>query len=218
MISGLLGKKLGMSQVFQTNGAVVPVTLVQVGPCIVTQLKGQAHDGYQAVQVGFEEVKRLNQPERGHLKRVGKLFRHLKEFQVSGDVEVQPGQVITVTVFKPGDRVDVIGTSKGRGFAGGVKRHHFRGGPKTHGQSDRLRAPGSIGATTSPGRVLKGLRMAGHMGAERITVQDLEVVAVVPEQNQLYVKGAVPGYRGSLVAVQFSKKASKKSATSPQKR
>lgn len=207
MIEGLLGYKLGMTRIFQDDGTVVPVTVIQAGPCWVVQVKTPERDGYWAVQLGFDTKKRVNKPMRGHLKGLGNL-RHLREFRLlDGADQVAVGQKVDVTIFKPGDLVDVTGTSKGRGFAGVVKRHGFAGGPKTHGQSDRWRAPGSIGATTDPGRVIKGLRMAGHMGHRRVTVQNLEVVRVDPERNLLFVKGAVPGPRRGLLMVRHAVKA-----------
>src|SRR4030043_1852494 len=165
MIQGLIGRKIGMTQLFQDDGEVV-VTAIEAGPCFVTQVKNEAKDGYNAVQLGFSEAKRLNSPQKGHLKGTGQ-FKFLREFNVEDTKSVEVGQKVDVDMFKPGDLLDVTGISKGKGFAGVVKRHHFAGGPKTHGQSDRHRAPGSIGATTSPGRVFKGLRMAGHMGDRR---------------------------------------------------
>jgi len=201
MVKGILGKKIGMTQVFTEDGRVTPVTAIQAGPCAVTQVKTRAKDGYEAVQIGFEEVKRLNSPERGHLKRVGRLFRHLREVAADDLDSIQVGQQVDVSLFQPGDLVDVTGLSKGRGFAGAMKRHGFAGGPKTHGQSDRHRAPGSIGAGTTPGRVVKGLRMAGHMGNARVTVRRLRVVHTDPEHHLLLVKGAVPGARNSLLLV-----------------
>ena len=165
MIQGLIGRKIGMAQLFQDDGEVV-VTTIEAGPCFITQVKTEAKDGYNAVQLGFGEDKRLNSPKKGHVKEIGQL-KHLREFQVEDVKSVQVGQKIDADMFKPGDLINVVGISKGKGFAGVVKRHHFAGGPKTHGQSDRHRAPGSIGATTSPGRVFKGLRMAGHMGDRR---------------------------------------------------
>ncbi len=217
MIQGLIGKKLAMTQIFDAEGRAVPVTVLQAGPCWVTQVKTAEKEGYVAVQLGFQEVKRLNRPERGHLAKAASsgtkvpLLRHLREFGLDDPAEVSLGQKVTVAdIFKPGDLVDVTGTSKGRGFAGVVKRHGFGGGPKTHGQSDRWRAPGSIGAGTDPGRVWKGLRMAGHMGAARVTVQNLEVVQVDPERNLLVVKGAVPGHRNGLVLIRRAVKAGAK--------
>jgi len=162
-IQGIIGKKIGMTQLLLEEGHVEHVTAIQAGPCTVTQLRTPDKDGYQAVQLGFESTKRLNKAEAGHLKQVGQL-RHLREVPADDLSQVSVGAKLDVTMFKAGEEVDVVGVSKGKGFAGGVKRYHFRGGPKTHGQSDRQRAPGSIGATTFPGRVIKGLRMAGHMG------------------------------------------------------
>jgi large subunit ribosomal protein L3 len=200
MIQGFLGKKIGMSQVFGEGGRVVPVTVVQAGPCTVTQIKTVATDGYEAVQLGFGQVKRLNKPLAGHLKN-SQPSRYLREVKADDVAEFQVGQRIGVDIFKPGELVDVIGKSKGRGFAGGVKRHGFSGGPRTHGQSDRLRAPGSIGAGTFPGRVFKGLRMAGHMGDEKITVKNLEVVRVDTERHLLLLKGGVPGAPNGLLLI-----------------
>ena len=200
MIQGILGKKIGMSQRFRQDGRVVPVTALQVGPCTITQVKSQANDGYDAVQLGFENVKRLNNPMSGHLRRAG-LFRYLRELPVDSLGAAQVGDTVTVGLFEPGERVNVIGTSKGRGFQGAMKRHGFAGGPRTHGQSDRARAPGSIGATTTPGRVLKGKRMAGHMGNQRVTIKNLEVIEVDPERNLLLIKGGVPGAPTGLLLI-----------------
>jgi len=203
MISGLMGRKIGMTQVFTEGGIVEQVTAIEAGPCIVTQVKTPARDGYSAVQLAFGEAKRLNAPERGHLGKLG-LFNHLREFRVADASDIELGHRVDVSLFQPGDTVDVSGTSKGRGFAGGVKRHHFSGGPKTHGQSDRHRAPGSVGAGTTPGRVFKGQRMAGHMGNQRVTVKRLEVVRADPDRNLLLVKGGVPGARNSLLEIRKS--------------
>jgi large subunit ribosomal protein L3 len=200
MIDGLIGKKLGMTQVFAATGEIVPVTVVEAGPCIVTQVKTTEKDGYEAVQLGFGQAKRLNSPEKGHLKRLPPL-RHLREFGIDKGTELQVGQKVDASLFKAGDHVDVVGISKGKGFAGVVKRHHFAGGPKTHGQSDRHRAPGAVGSGTTPGRVVKGKRMAGRMGSERVTVQDLVIVQADAERNLLLIKGAVPGGRNGLVLV-----------------
>lgn len=200
MITGIIGKKLGMTQIFRQDGVVEDVTAIEAGPCIVTQVKTADKDGYNAVQLGFGETKHLNKPEKGHLKGLGS-FRYLREFAIDDPGTVQVGHKIDVSIFQAGELVNVVGTSKGRGFAGTVKRHGFSGGPKTHGQSDRHRAPGSIGATTTPGRVLKGLRMAGHMGNVRVTEQHLKVVAANPEKNLLYVRGAVPGARNGLILI-----------------
>jgi large subunit ribosomal protein L3 len=208
MIRGFLGKKIGMSQVFGDDGRVVPVTVIQAGPCIVTQIKTKERDGYEAVQLGYGEVKRRNKPLTGHFQSTNsRLCRYLREVQADDVAEFQEGQAIGVDIFQLGERIDVIGRSKGKGFAGVMKRHGFKGGPRTHGQSDRARAPGSIGAGTTPGRVLKGLRMAGHMGNERITVKGLEVVRVDPERNLLLVKGGIPGAPNSLIQIRRNGKA-----------
>lgn len=204
MIQGIVGRKIGMTQVFTEDGAVEAVTAIEAGPCTVTQIKSVGKEGYNAVQLGFCEAKRLNSPERGHLGKLG-LFKHLREFSVEDTSDIELGHRVDVSLFQPGDLVDVVGTSKGRGFAGTVKRHHFAGGPKTHGQSDRHRAPGSIGAGTDPGRVLKGQRMAGHMGNERVTVKRIEVVKADPDRNLLLVKGAVPGARNGLLEIRKSR-------------
>jgi large subunit ribosomal protein L3 len=193
-----------MSRIVSPEGSVVATTLLSVGPCYITQLKTPERDGYEAVQIGYEESRKLNRPQEGHLGRGPKL-RHLREVPVQAGDELSVGQKFDVSVFNPGDRVDVVGDSKGRGFAGVMKRHGFHGGPKTHGQSDRWRAAGSIGAGTTPGRVLKGTRMAGRMGAERVTVKNLEVLATDPERSLLAVKGAVPGASGGLLTILKSK-------------
>lgn len=189
-----------MTQIFDESGEIVPVTLVEAGPCYITQVKSEEEDGYTALQLGFGETRRLNKPQRGHLKELPPL-RHLREVRVEDVQGYQVGQEFDASLFSVGDLVDVTGISKGKGFAGAMKRHGFRGGPATHGQSDRARAPGSIGATTTPGRVFKGLRMAGRMGNERVTVQNLKVVLVDPERNLLGVQGSIPGNRGGLVMV-----------------
>ena len=198
-LHGLLGKKIGTTQVFQENGQSDCVTALWVGPCTVTQVKTTDNDGYVGVQLGYEPVKRLSKTEAGHLRNAGNLFRFLREVGVDDVSEVEVGQTVDVSLFEEGERIDATSYSKGRGFAGGVKRHHFHGGPKTHGQSDRHRAPGSIGAGTTPGRVIKGLRMAGHMGNAKITARNLVVVSADPEKNILLVKGTIPGARNSLV-------------------
>ncbi len=203
---GLLGRKLGMTQIFDEGGVVRAVTAIQAGPCTVTQIKTPDRDGYSAIQIGFGDAKKLNKPETGHLKDLPKL-RHLREVRLSSPGSYELGQKLDATLFEAGELVDVIGTSKGKGFAGGVKRHHFGGGPKTHGQSDRFRAPGSVGAGTTPGRVLKGTRMAGHMGDVRVTVQNLKVVEVDADRNLLLVEGAVPGANNGLVFVRKAVKA-----------
>lgn len=189
---------------FTEGGTVEGLTAVEAGPCTVTQIKTTAKEGYNAVQLGFGQAKRLNAPERGHLGKLG-LFTHLREFRVDDTAGVEVGTRVDVSLFKAGDLVDISGTSKGKGFAGGVKRHHFSGGPKTHGQSDRHRAPGAIGSGTSPGRVLKGLRMAGHMGNQRVTVRRIKVVKADPDRNLVWVKGAVPGANNGLVEIRKSK-------------
>lgn len=199
MIQGIVGRKIGMTQLFQDGGEVV-VTAVEAGPCFVIQIKTEAKDGYDAVQVGFGEAKRLNSAQKGHLKDVGR-FKYLREFDMEDVESAQVGQKLDVDMFKSGDLVDVTGTSKGKGFAGVVKRHHFAGGPKTHGQSDRHRAPGSIGAGTSPGRVFKGTRMAGHMGNRRVTVRNLKVIDVDLARHLILVEGAVPGSNKGLLLI-----------------
>jgi len=213
MLQGIIGRKLGMTQVFRDNGEAEAVTAVEAGPCTVIQVKAAAKEGYNAVQLGFGEAKRLKSPQRGHLKGLGQ-FRYLREFRV-GDAEAAAvGDRVDVSLFKDGDLVDVTGVSKGKGFAGVVKRHHFAGGPKTHGQSDRHRHAGSIGATTSPGRVFKGMRMAGHMGDERVTVRNLEVFMADSERNLLLIKGAVPGNRNGLLLIRKSREGKGASASS----
>ncbi len=201
MVIGMIGKKIGMTQIFTEDGVVVPVTAIEAGPCTVTQIKTEEKEGYNAVQLGFCESKRLNKPEKGHLKDLGS-FKHLREFRMDDVSEVELGEKVTVEMFEPGERVDVVGTSKGRGFAGVVKRHGFAGGPKTHGQKDRHRAPGSVGGGTYPGKTWKGQRMAGHMGNDRITVQKLEVVQANPDRNLLLIKGAIPGARNGLLLIE----------------
>jgi large subunit ribosomal protein L3 len=266
MLSGLLGRKVGMTQVFGPNGTVIPVTVIEAGPCVVTQIKTVAHDGYEAVQLGFEQaqIKRATRPALGHLghklpllkaqrkrlqeyqsksgkkssedeegkataekpdQQVTKLLKvqdnrqrrpgpELGPFKVLREVELQAGnsteglelgKTFDASLFKVGEAVDIVGTSKGKGFQGGVKRHGFAGGPKTHGQSDRHRAPGSIGSGTTPGRVLKGTRMAGHMGSERVTMKKLQVVQADPERNLLLIKGSVPGANGGLLVIKKHK-------------
>lgn len=265
MLSALLGRKVGMTQVFGPNGTAIPVTVIEAGPCIVTQVKTKTRDGYEAVQIGFERttLKHSTRPELGHLghslallrgqrrrlqayqqkqggkaqksesassevatdekpdKQIQKLLKvqanhqrrpgpELGPFKVLREVDLQSGVGLekielgaqfTTSIFTTGEVVDVVGTSKGKGFQGGVKRHGFSGGPKTHGQSDRTRAPGSIGSGTTPGRVLKGTRMAGHMGNMRVTLKKLQVVQSDPERNLLVIKGSVPGANGSLLMI-----------------
>jgi len=204
MIKGMIGRKVGMTQVFDENGNVIPCTVIEAGPCYVTEIRTEQSNGYTAVQLGFSETKpqRLTKGQLGHLKRNNlPALRYLREFRVNGDIDVAEGQEIKVDVFARGERVDVIGTSKGRGFAGTIKRHHFHRQPKTHGQSDRERAPGSVGATTSPGRTLPGQRMAGRMGNDRVTAQNLEVVVIDAERNLIAVRGSVPGAKGGIVMI-----------------
>ncbi|MFO8101642.1 MAG: 50S ribosomal protein L3 [Dehalococcoidia bacterium] len=200
MVTGIIGKKVGMTRIFAEDGSVVPITAIEAGPCTITQIKTEEKAGYNAIQVGFGESKRLNKPEKGHLKNTG-AFKYLREFKIEDVSEIETGQKITVDIFEPGERVNVVGTSKGRGFTGVVKRHHFAGGPKTHGQKDRHRAPGSVGGGTYPGKTWKGQRMAGHKGNARVTVKNLKVIQANPEKNLLLLKGAVPGHRNGLILI-----------------
>lgn len=198
---GILGKKLGKGRIFSQEGQAIPVTAIEAGPCVVTQVKTQEKEGYNAVQLGFGATKRLNKPLKGHLKGLG-MFRYLREFRMGDASDVKRGDVVNVGIFEPGELVDVTGTSKGRGFAGVVKRHGFAGGPKTRGQTDRHRAPGSIGSgSTTPGRVFKGQRMPGHMGNRRVTVKKLEVIKADAQSNLLLIKGAVPGAKNGLLLI-----------------
>jgi large subunit ribosomal protein L3 len=235
MIKGIIGKKVGMTQVFDTDGSVIPVTVIKAGPCWITQLKTHERDGYTAVQLGFEEIgagledkdrarkveRRMSKAERGHLgllesdenhpnrktlAAVVPALRHLNEFRTEDVADMSEGQQVTVNVFAAGDRVDVVGTSKGKGFAGAIKRHHFNRQPKTHGASDRTRAPGGLSSTTTPGNVKKGTRMAGHLGSDRVTTQNLEVVVVDAERHLLAVRGSVPGAKGGVVIIRQSVK------------
>jgi large subunit ribosomal protein L3 len=189
-----------MTQVFSSAGEARGVTVVEAGPCVVVQIKTKERDGYDAIQLGFGQRKSLTKPMRGHVKELGN-FRFLREVRVNDPNEYEIGQTLGADVFEEGDIVNVVGTSKGKGFAGGVKRYHFHGGPKTHGQSDRHRAPGSIGSGTTPGRVRKGLRMAGHMGDERVTVKNLRVFQANPERGVLLIEGSVPGGKDGVVRV-----------------
>ncbi len=200
----MFGKKVGMTQVFSKAGEALGVTVVEAAPCVVVQVKTKENDGYDAIQLGIGSRKRVNDPMRGHMKRLGQ-FRYLREVRVDDANAFEPGQKLGVELFNEGDLVDVTGISKGKGFAGGVKRHHFHGGPKTHGQSDRVRAPGSIGSGTTPGRVRKGLRMAGHMGDERVTVKNLRVVESDPARGVLIIEGGVPGGVNALLRIRKSK-------------
>lgn len=194
----ILGKKLEMSQVYGSDGNIIPVTLIKAGPCVVTQVKTSEQDGYQAVQLGYEEMKRLSKPQAGHLKGLPSL-RHLCEFRLSEESTLKRGDTIDASVFAVGDKVNVIGTSKGKGFQGVVKRHGFHGHPTTHGHKDQTRMPGSIGAG-GPQHVFKGRRMAGRMGDDRVTVKNL-IVVEIREGGILALKGAVPGARNTLIEI-----------------
>ena len=210
MSPGILGRKIGMTQLFRPDGQVVPVTLLKAGPCMVVQRKTPTTDGYDAVQLGlmeFVKPARINKPITGHLKKAGvEGARFMREFHLRpGDDDFKAGDKVLVDQFKPKEKVDVIGVSKGRGFAGLVKRHHFRGGEGSHGSMFH-RAPGSIGASSFPSRVVPGMRMAGHMGAGQVTVRNLEIVEVDTEDNVLMVKGAVPGPNGGYVVVRRAKR------------
>ena len=195
-----------MTTLYWEDGRVDGVTLVEVGPCVITQIRTQARDGYEAVQIGFQETRRVNKPAAGHLERSGGRYRHLQEFKVDELGEYEVGQSLGANVFNAGDKVSVRGISKGRGFAGGVKRHGFKGGPKTHGQSDRHRAVGSIGAGSSPGRVWKGTRMAGHMGARNVTSTGLKIALVDESRNILALTGSVPGPKNGIIRVQLQER------------
>ena len=211
-IQAILGRKLGTTSMVRQTGDIDCVTAIVAGPCTITQFKTKDNDGYSAVQIGFEEAKTANKPMSGHLSASGNKFKHLAEVRVPNSQSVEPetenqlniGQVIDVNSFSVGDRIDVTGYSKGRGFSGGIKRHGFHGGPKTHGQSDRHRAPGSIGAGSTPGKVIKGMKMAGHYGDEKVTVQNLEVVQTDNNRNLIFVKGAIPGARNSIIYLRRS--------------
>jgi large subunit ribosomal protein L3 len=208
MLKGLIGKKIGMTQIFDEDGAVVPITLIEAGPCYVTQIRTVANDKYEAVQLGFGEVKpkRLTGGQLGHLKNSdAPPLRFLREFRVK-DAGLKLGDKVTVDIFEIGDAVDVVGTSKGKGFAGAMKRHNFRGGPMSHGQSDRQRSVGSIGATSGTARVFKGKKMPGRMGNERVTSQNLRVALVDAERNLIGVRGSVPGAKGGVVQIKEARK------------
>ncbi len=208
-MKGIIGRKVGMTQIIQEDGMVKPVTVLEAGPCYVTQVRTPKRDGYEAVQIGFgvTKAKHLTKGQLGHLQKAGlPELRYLRELKTSKDESYTLGQEILADIFSPGERVDVTGKSKGRGFAGVVKRYHFAGGPRTHGQSDRERAPGSIGACATPGKVWKGKKMPGRMGGKRTTVQNLEVILVDPERNLLAVCGGVPGPNGSLIMVKIARK------------
>lgn len=211
---GLLGKKIGMTMIFSDDGKRIPVTVISAGPCRVVQVKSKERDGYCAIQLGYEPLKlnRANKPMRGHFKRAGlPPFKKLKEFTLDeNEVKFEVGQELRISdVFDEGELVDCTGVSKGKGFQGVVKRHGFRGGPKSHGQSDRHRAPGSIGASSFPSRVVKGIKMAGQMGNKTITVRGLKIVKILPDDNLILVKGSIAGPKGGYVIVRRSKKKSK---------
>jgi large subunit ribosomal protein L3 len=209
----LIGRKLGTTQIFTEEGKAVPVTLIEAGPCYVTQVKTRGRDGYDAIQIGYGEVpeRRLNKPRMGHLQKSGvKPLRHLTEVRVDNPEEYQAGQEIRADSFKVGERADVTGVSKGKGYAGVIKRHGFGGGPGSHGAHFH-RAPGSIGACATPSRVFKGKRLPGHMGHQKVTVLNLEIVGIRPEQNLMMVKGAVPGPRGGLLYIREAVKRKEKS-------
>jgi large subunit ribosomal protein L3 len=209
MIQGLIGRKLGMTQIFDDAGVVHPVTVIECGPNVVTQVKTSENDGYEAVQLGFGIDKRLNKPEQGHRKSSGYMSRTLREVKADEVSEFEVGQVLKVDTFSSGELVDVTGTSKGKGFQGAMKRHGFSGAQKTHGQSDRWRAPGSIGTSATPGRVFKGKKMAGRTGNERVTVQNLKVLRVDVERNVLLVEGSVPGPTNGVVLIRRAVKGQK---------
>ena len=211
-IQAILGRKIGTTEMVRQSGDIDCVTAIAAGPCTITQLKTKDNDGYSAVQIGFEETKTVNKPMSGHLSATGNNFKHLAEVRLPNPEPIESeaesplnvGQVIDVSSFTAGDRIDATGYSKGRGFAGTIKRHGFHGGPKTHGQSDRHRAPGSIGAGSTPGKVIKGMKMSGHYGDEKVTVQNLEVVRTDSARNLIFVKGAVPGARNSIIYLRRS--------------
>lgn len=204
-MSAILGRKLGMTSVFDETGNSIPVTVIQAGPCFVTQVRSQDKDGYDAVQIGFEEVKpkRLNRPETGHLKKAGvKPMRHLREFRSADLTGMEPGSEVKCSLFKAGDKVKISGTSKGRGFSGVMKRHGFHGFKATHGVHESYRGGGSVGAASDPSRTFRNMKMAGQYGNERVTVRGLQIVMVDAERNLLLVKGAVPGARNGLLEIQ----------------
>ena len=205
-LHGILGKVIGGTQFFHEDGTADSVTAIQAGPCTVTQIKTGETDGYESIQLGFDPITKVNSPRKGHVaKSGGRNFRHFKEVSTDDVSAVEIGEEVGVGIFEVGEKVNVTGTSKGKGFQGGVKRYNLRGGPKTHGQSDRHRAPGSIGAGSTPGRVIKGMRMAGRMGGDKVTVKHLEVVMGDPDRNLLLVKGGVPGHKDGLVVIRKAK-------------
>ncbi|MBI2958295.1 MAG: 50S ribosomal protein L3 [Chloroflexi bacterium] len=200
MIQGIVGKKIGITQTFAADGRIIATTAVEAGPCVITFVRTKAKDGYEAVQLGFGEARKVNSPEAGHLGKLGKIAV-LREVTADDTGSLEVGARVDASMFAKGEKVDVTGISKGKGFAGGVKRYHFHGGPKTHGQSDRHRAPGAVGSTTTPGRVLKGQRMAGHMGHDQVTVRNLSVIEADPARNLLLLKGSIPGPVGAMIIV-----------------
>ncbi len=204
MVKGVIGKKVGMTRIFDQAGNSVPVTVIEAGPCPVVQLKSNSESGYSGAQLGFGEKRKTLYTKSilGHFaKAKQEPKRFLKEFRLAKIEGISVGQEVKVDIFKPGERVDVSGISKGLGFQGGVRRHHFAGGPKSHGQSDRLRAPGSVGASSFPSRTFKGQKMAGRMGGARVTVKNLKVIDIDPQKNLLVLEGAVPGKRNSLLTI-----------------
>ena len=209
MLKGLIGRKIGMTQIFDESGRAIPVTLLEAGPCFVSQVKNAETDGYSAVQLAFGEVKpkRLSKAQLGHLKTNNlPPVRVLREFRTKKLDDVNPGDELKASVFAAGEYVDVIGTSKGKGFAGAMKRHGFHGGPKSHGQSDRQRSPGSSGSGTTPGRVYKGKRRPGHMGDVQVTSSHIRIAMVDPERNLIAVQGSVPGAKGGTVVIKEARK------------
>lgn len=208
-MKGIIGKKIGTSRVFDPNGDVVPVTVIEAGPCRVIQVKTKEKDGYEVVQLGFGDKRKslVNKPLLRHFSRAKtEPKRVLKEVGLDKGEKIEPGQEVKADLFSVGEKVDITGISKGLGFQGGVRRHHFRGGPKSHGQSDRLRAPGSIGGSSYPSRVWKGQRMAGRMGGEKVTVRNLEIIELDLKKNIMLVKGAVPGKRNSILTIRKAKR------------
>lgn len=204
MISGIIGRKIGMTKIFDVNGDIVPVTVIEAGPCPIVQIRTQEKNGYQAIQIGFGDKRKklITKPMAGHFEKAKvEPRRFLREVKAVVDDKIQLGQEVKVDIFHPGEKVNITGVSKGLGFQGGVRRHHFAGGPKTHGQSDRLRAPGSIGGSSFPSHTWKGQKMAGRMGGEQVTTKNLQIVDVDIQKNLLLVKGAVPGKKNSLVTV-----------------
>ena len=209
MLKGLIGRKIGMTQIFDDSGRAIPVTLLEAGPCFVSQVKEVETDGYSAVQLAFGEVKpkRLSKAQLGHLKTNNlPPVRVLREFRTKKSENINPGDELNASVFAAGEYVDVVGTSKGKGFAGAMKRHGFHGGPATHGQSDRQRSPGSSGSGTTPGRVYKGKRRPGHMGNVQVTSSHIRIAMVDPERNLIAVQGSVPGAKGGTVVIKEARK------------